>query len=129
MFIFRSISAAILILSLTSCLKVTGEARDPFDIDHGDQPLSLGQLNFFKAKAEEDEEVASSVLADLNKSSETTDVLVPVSATATSDASQQLNADFEKWKAERDSDSDEYQQFKEFLEYREWLEYQKAQNK
>ena len=129
MLIFRCTSAAILILLLTSCLKVTGGAQDPFDIDHGDQPVSLGQLNFLKSTAEKDKDINSSPVADLNNSAENADVLVPDSDLASSHARRQLNADFEKWKAERDGGSDEYQQFKEYLEYKEWLEYQKAQNK
>lgn len=147
MFKFRLLSAVISILCLTSCFKITGEAQDPFDIAHGEQAFKLNQVGrIFKRNSEEDVEVASvsddslsnglsnDVRNDLSNSLEgttesTTNELGPVPDTTSSDVSQSgANADFEKWKSERDSESDEYQQFKEYLEYKEWLEYKKAQD-
>ena len=142
MVIFRFLSTVIIILCLTSCFKITGEAQDPFDIAHGEQPFKLNQVGrILKRNTEEDAELASvsddsqsssqsnSLSNNLEGATESTTIeLDPVLATTSSDVSQQnANADFEKWKSERDSESDEYQQFKEYLEYKEWLEYKKEQ--
>ena len=80
-----------------------------------------------------DDSLSNGLRNDLSNSLEgtiesTTNELGPVPDTTSSDVSQSgANADFEKWKSERDSESDEYQQFKEYLEYKEWLEYKKEQ--
>ena len=72
--------------------------------------------------------MASASVASLSSGlEETSNEALQVPETATPVASQQSDADFEKWKNERNSDSEEYQLFKEYLEYKEWSEYQKAQ--
>ena len=127
MFFFRLLCTVVSILCLTSCLKVTGEAKDPFDIAHGEQPIGVSQLNFFKNNSETDAQVTSTAPVGSNNL-ESTDELVPVPDTTSSAANQKFDLEFEKWKSERNNGSKEYQEFREYLEYKEWLEYQKAQN-
>jgi len=123
----RPLCTVIPFLCLTSCLKVTGEAKDPFDIAHGEQPFGFSQLSVFNKHSKKAVQETPAALVELNDNLESTDELVPVPDTASSVAGQQIDPDFEKWKSERSNRSEEYEQFREYLEYKEWLEYQKAQ--
>jgi len=129
MFICRYFFTVVLISCLTSCLKITGAPQDPFDIAHGGEPISVGDLNFFRSKAVDDEKAVSTALTDLNESRDTGEILEATPDGESPVTSQHLNLEFEKWKIERGNSSDEYRQFREYMEYKEWLEYKKKKIK
>jgi len=138
MITFRFVCAAVLVLSLTACLKITGEAKDDFDLAEQAPSLSIGKLSFLRPdtndaseQQKQSIEEASAVRTNAPPSrSPITDTGVE-SESANSAINPQDFAEFEKWKNARDSDSTEYQQFREyqeFKEFREWQESQKTPN-
>lgn len=124
MFVYTRLCAVILLLMLTACLKVTGEAKDQFDLEDEEvSKLDFGNINVFPRKKNEaqaennaDKPVATEKLIN-----------TPPSPASVSD--EQDYSNFLKWKEARDSDSVEYQEFKEYQEYLSWLEFQKLKNK
>jgi len=142
----RCLFSTFLLLCLTACLAVTGPARDSFDEDHEELSIDLGEkLNTLRANPSSVEPEATgvdtSVIVDskidsVSETATTKPVTVePVTAktetlpTDTSPvADQQEYAEFLKWKSERDTGSDEYQEFLEYQEYKKWLEFQKTKS-
>jgi len=149
----RCLFSIFIVLCLTACLAVTGPARDPFDEDHEESSIDLGEkLNTLRANPSSVEPEATATGVDtavgveskIDSASEATTpesvAVQPVTAktetlpTDTSpiagqqDADQKEYAEFLIWKSERDTSSDEYQEFLEYQEYKKWLEFQKTKN-
>ena len=128
----RCVFSAILFLNLTACLAVTGPARDPFDEEHEELSLDLGEkFNSFRANPAETDSDIAGVEAVADPESTTNPVTAPtgvVPSEPSPDINQQEFADFLKWKSERNSGSDDYQEFLEYQEYQKWLEFQKTKN-
>jgi len=120
-----------LVLPLSACLKVTGEAKDQFDLEEEEySPKIVRTLNQRDSTTEESKQslgIAEAVTGE-------TPILVePSTNNSSSIESSEIDpqdfADFLKWKRQRDIDSAEYQEFlefQEFLEYKQWREYKDA---
>ena len=133
MLFIRCVFAAVLLTSLTACLTVTGPATDPFDEEHEGSIELVGIFNAQKAKAAAADSPDSGSDAAIDAEAEVNSSAKPLNAqqavapsTSPSDIDQQEFADFLKFKRERGSDSDEYQEFLEYQEYKRWLEFQNA---
>ena len=148
MSITRYLFTAFLALSLSGCLKVTGEAKDQFDLEDEENPPLFGPFTVGGSSSQEpvpaqtaQEPATSGALPDepvVNKTLDVPDVgtfdtyrssvQTPSNESPTiapDTLSEQEFADFQKWRSERESGSEEYQEFLEYQEYKKWLEFQK----
>ena len=145
----RYLCTAFLALSLTACLKVTGEAKDQFDVEDEEDSLGFGATftplkNRSKDATETQNTVGRDSIAEedtietTNEQATTRLLDIPnVGETPSSESKEtstqnpstidpQEFADFQLWKKERNSNSSEYQEFLEYQEYKKWLEFQKG---
>jgi len=114
-----------LILCLTACLKVTGPAKDPFDLEE-EESSGYGTIVF--GNKNDDESVS-----DVATEADLVEEQIPEKLTTTPESpsgavDQQEYENFQKWKKERDTGSAEYQEFKEYQEYKLWLEFQREKS-
>lgn len=142
--LLRALCTVTLVLCLTACLKVTGEAKDQFDVEDEEDSLGFGAT--FTAFGSRSEENTTDELGSKtgNAAEETTiepvaeepivePVDVPDAIPSTVETPSidpatidpQEFADFQQWKRERDGNSAEYQEFQDYQEYKKWLELQK----
>lgn len=112
--LFAGLKILCLALPLSGCLKVTGPAKDSFDLEEEEPSFNVFEKALNKNGTKLDVE------------NESEHVLRKQESTA---LSAQERADFELWKKARSQGSREYEQFKEyqeFKEYQRWLELRDA---
>ena len=145
----------LLALPLSGCLKVTGEAKDSFDLENEEPKIDLSGLIFRNEVTNQNEEPQANT-AQLEKAERTgdaklstptddlpdeaVDVSSSKAANTTPESQPELPeqdfstlsprdvADFELWKKARSEGSSEYQQFREYLEFKEYQKWLKLQN-
>ena len=153
--LFAGLKIILLALPLSGCLKVTGPAKDSFDLENEEPKLNLSGLLFNKKKtdvreepeakttqldnAERSEDANLSIPID-NRMDETSDDLSSKAANRTRDFQPELPkqdfptlssqdiADFKAWEKARSEDSSEYQKFREYLEFKEYQRWLRLQN-
>ena len=152
---FSKLKIILLPLLLSGCLKVTGPAKDSFDLENEEPKLNLSGLIFNKKTTDANEEAAAKT-APLENSERTDDAnlstpsdnrpdktggdLSSETANRTSDFQPELPeqdiltlspqdiVEFDLWKKARSEDSIEYQKFREYLEFKEYQKWLKLQN-
>ena len=153
--LFSKLKIILLPLLLSGCLKVTGPAKDSFDLENEQPKLDLSGLIFNKKTTDVNEEAAAktaqlenlehtgeanpSTSAD-NRLDETGDDLSSQTTNSTPHFQPELPeqdvltlspqdiAEFDLWKKARSEDSIEYQKFREYLEFKEYQRWLKLQN-
>ena len=121
MAIARYLFIVSLILCLTACLKVTGAAKDPFDLE---EEQSSGFKTTVFNDRNDDESQPEAGNEDRATEQQIPNEPADAPATPSASADRQEFEDFQKWKNERNAGSAEYQEFKEYQEYKLWLEFQ-----
>ena len=153
--LFSGLMITLLALPLSGCLKVTGPAKDGFDLENEEPKLNLSGL-FSKKKISDEHEKPGARTAQLEKTERTgganlstpTDErrdgidndLSSEAANETSGFQPELPeqdfptlspqeiADFDSWKKARSEDSSQYREFREYLEFKEYQKWLKLQN-
>ena len=153
--LFAGLKIILLALPLSGCLKVTGPAKDSFDLENEEPKINLSGLLFNKKNtdvrkepeaktaqlenAERTDNTNLSIPID-DRMDETSDDLSSKAANRTPDFQPELPeqefptlssqdiADFKAWKKARSEDSSEYQKFREYLEFKEYQKWLRLQN-
>ena len=153
--LFAGLKIILLTLPLSGCLKVTGPAKDSFDLENEQPKLNLSGLLFNKkntdvleqpeAKTAQFENAERPDNANLSipiedRMDETGDDLSSKATNKTPDFQPELPeqdfptlssqdiADFKAWKRARSEDSSEYQKFREYLEFKEYQKWLRLEN-
>ena len=153
--LFPGLKIIFLALPLSGCLKVTGPAKDGFDLENEEPKVNLSGLIFKTRITDENEEPKTKPVqlekaedsGDANLSTPTDDwpdepgdnlsseaenkapdVQPELPERDSSKLSPQDVADFDAWKKARSEDSSQYQEFREYLEFKEFQKWQKLQN-